>query len=277
VQGKNRPAAIPIAGPNASRSESSGTNSLALQCSVTAVPVPSTAVADTPREKLGILAVILAAIASMAWCVPVLGFPTALLGLALAAASFSVTKSRVALIGLIINSVFLLLSRINAVVGLWLALAIPVAAPTASVARQESQIDPVAIRTKRAWDQMIQVDLRIEALKNDALEASHQLSIQYAQIDLAGVDPDFQRLAADTIRLAADGEEMIQSWRNDQKYIQQSIQSAKAIGAAIGSANERNPSGGAAEGEVLFGLLGSAAAHSQLEYLKKSTTHGATV
>ena len=121
-------------------------------------------------------------------------------------------------------------------------------------------------QTKAAWDEIGQIDVELRSIaQRDPAGYYEQLYVQYARINTDYVDDDLRQIVQDRIRVFMNLHSSVVEYLDERAKIVKGVDAASQFGAAVGSTNQNNPQGNAAAGAIVFGLIGSAVADTQLK------------
>jgi formylglycine-generating enzyme required for sulfatase activity len=130
----------------------------------------------------------------------------------------------------------------------------------------KSATDATAKQTKAAWDEIGQIDVELRSIaQRDPAGYYEQLYVQYARINTDYVDDDLRQIVQDRIRVFMNLHSSVVEYLDERAKIVKGVDAASQFGAAVGSTNQNNPQGNAAAGAIVFGLIGSAVADTQLK------------
>jgi hypothetical protein len=198
---------------------------------------------------------IVGGVALVAWLFPLVGLPLSVTGLVLSLRQSSRRKYRVFSMAMCLAA--LGLSLINVFSGI--------------AGRSGQPVSVVGPNSKRIWDQMRRIDLSLRAQSNNPAYYHEQKYILYGNLDTDAIDPELRTFVRDSMNLSMVVCDTVKEVQTQKAAIEQRVRSATQLGNAIGSTDRNNPRGGAVAGELVFGMIGAAAANA--EYEKLSTTY----
>lgn len=238
--------------------------------------------ATTPNNQdgggtKGVGSLVLGIIASVAWLLPCIGFPITVAGLCWGVCDLRSNRRRANLCGIALCCVFLLLTGLNAAVGL--RLSAPSDArdaakgPPPNKTHNRPQVSTLSTEnatatcTKKTWDRIELINLEVRSYTNDPLQYWRQNYLRYGQLELDNVDSELCTLCQDWIRVSVKISDLLSEFAVQRERLDQQTRAAADFGARVGAMDNEHPQRSAAAGAVLFGLLGSAAADSELQTL----------
>ena len=127
-----------------------------------------------------------------------------------------------------------------------------------------------ATRTKAAWEQLADVNVRFRPTITDPLKYYRDQSTLLGGISYDDVDADLIALINERRRISLEAYDTIAAYRSEQDRLEKKVGDIANLGEAIGSTNRKNPQGDASAGRFLFGLIGVATVDNENKRISAS-------